>query len=174
MCAVSQSTLLETKKSLDEYKAILRERTRELQKYEQQRKQLEKQKTNCSIEIKEVTHNIDRVQKDGRDAVHKVCIKNITYQNLFRVNIKLLGVCYCYLLGEGKDYLDYLRVTLTAFPTIIHEQIAIFTVLVTVILDSDTWPRLFLKQWGSTLCVQQHCMFINQHALGKELFAWLQ
>jgi len=71
---VPQRLLQETKRSLDEYKAVLRERTKELQKCEQQRKQLEKQKTTWSLEIKELLHNMSKVQKDSRDAVHKVCL----------------------------------------------------------------------------------------------------
>lgn len=69
---ICQYELQEARKVLDEFKGILREKNKELQKYEQDKKRLEKQNMTCLIEIKDLEHKIANIQKDSRDAIHKV------------------------------------------------------------------------------------------------------
>ncbi len=67
-----QTELQVAKKALDEQKAVLREKNKELQKCEQERKKREKEKVECSLRIKELEHNISKLNKDSRDAAHRV------------------------------------------------------------------------------------------------------
>lgn len=74
-CVVLQAELQAAKQALDKQKAIVREKNKELQKCEQERKRKEKEKVECSLQIKEVDHNITRFHKDSRDAAQKVRVQ---------------------------------------------------------------------------------------------------
>ena len=67
-----QEELQVAKKALDEQKAVLREKNRELQKQELERKKKEKEKVECTLKIKELEHNVSKLNKDSRDAAHRV------------------------------------------------------------------------------------------------------
>lgn len=60
------------KQELEEQKTALRERNKELQKYEQQRRSHEKEKVDSSLKVKELEHKIAKFHKDSRDAAHRV------------------------------------------------------------------------------------------------------
>lgn len=60
------------KQGLDEEKTVLRERSKELQKYEHERKRREKEKTECALKVKECEHNIAKFHKDSQDAAKRV------------------------------------------------------------------------------------------------------
>lgn len=67
-----QTELQVAKKALEEQKAVLRERNKELQKYEQEKKKLEKEKVECSLKIKDLEHNISKLNKNSHDAARRV------------------------------------------------------------------------------------------------------
>ena len=69
-----QRELREAGQALDEFKAAMREKNRELQKCEQDKKGFEKQNMMCLIKIKDLEHNLAKIQKDHQDAVHKVSL----------------------------------------------------------------------------------------------------
>ncbi len=73
-----QTELQDAKKSLDEQKSVLRERNKELQKFEQKRKSLEREKSGCLIKIKEIEHSISKLHKDSRDATQRVRSESVT------------------------------------------------------------------------------------------------
>lgn len=67
-----QASLDSVKQELEEQKAALRERNKELQKYEQQKRAHEKEKVDCSLKMKELEHKIAKFHKDSRDAAQRV------------------------------------------------------------------------------------------------------
>ena len=67
-----QAALSSAKQELDELKSVLRERNKELQKFEQERRSHEKEKVDASLKIKELEHKIAKFHKDSRDAAQRV------------------------------------------------------------------------------------------------------
>lgn len=67
-----QAALKAAKQELDQLKSALRERNKELQKFEQERRSHEKEKVDASLKIKELEHKIAKFHKDSKDAAHKV------------------------------------------------------------------------------------------------------
>ena len=59
---------------MDKLKSALRERNKELQKFEQERRNHEKEKVDASLKIKELEHKIAKFHKDSRDAAQRVNI----------------------------------------------------------------------------------------------------
>ena len=68
----SQAALNAAKHELDQLKSALRERNKELQKFEQERRSHEKEKADASLKIKELEHKIAKFHKDSKDAAQKV------------------------------------------------------------------------------------------------------
>ena len=67
-----QTALQAAKQELDHLKLALRERNKELQKFEQERRSHEKEKVDASLKIKELEHKIAKFHKDSKDAAQKV------------------------------------------------------------------------------------------------------
>lgn len=67
-----QAALKAAKHELDQLKSALRERNKELQKFEQERRSHEKEKVDASLKIKELEHKIAKFHKDSKDAAQKV------------------------------------------------------------------------------------------------------
>ena len=49
-------------------------RPQELQRCDSERRGKEKERTECSLQIKELEHKIAKFLKDSRDATNKVCV----------------------------------------------------------------------------------------------------
>ena len=71
-CYILQAALKAAKQELDQLKSALRERNKELQKFEQERRSHEKEKVDASLKIKELEHKIAKFHKDSKDAAQKV------------------------------------------------------------------------------------------------------
>lgn len=100
--APSQVELQAAKKALDEAKAVLRERNKELQKFEQEKKKHEKAKVDWALEIKELEHSISKFHKESRDAAQKVSGRD-THDSLhLRTSTLTISTQRCpdYVLGE--------------------------------------------------------------------------
>ena len=74
LSSTSQAALKAAKQELDQLKSALRERNKELQKFEQERRSHEKKKVDASLKIKELEHKIAKFHKDSKDAAQKVWV----------------------------------------------------------------------------------------------------
>ena len=57
---------------LNEHKAVARERSKEMQRHEARRRELEKEKAESLLGMKEVEHRVAKFHKDSREAAAKV------------------------------------------------------------------------------------------------------
>lgn len=74
LVSIVQSVLQSAKHELDKQRSALRERNKEIQKYEQERHKREKEKVECGLKMKELEHKISKFNKDSRDAGQRVSV----------------------------------------------------------------------------------------------------
>ena len=87
-----QAALKAAKQELDQLKSALRERNKELQKFEQERRSHEKEKVNASLKIKELEHKIAKFHKDSKDAAQKVRISSTVVVSCPWTHISCIGM----------------------------------------------------------------------------------
>ena len=78
-----QEALQQARDELDEQKAIMRERSKELQQFEARRREREREKAEWVLATKEVEHRVSKFHKDSRDAAAKVGAESVTLHLLW-------------------------------------------------------------------------------------------